>query len=301
MTFTASSAAIHSSLTVKPKVKKENKEGRDGKEKVDDIFSIPMGTIMFVISSSIPFVAFFWALITRHIREDFSGILWCAAASNAMLAISVRISDLSTEIKMRGGPGDKKHSTLASTVSICVLAAMLGIGWTVGASLLTHTISSDLIVPISCLLLLCTKRNHLISDIHPVALAAGASSVWWLTSALYSIFIRGYAMRKGISHFELNVGIFGEENIGIWNSDSIWTPILSFTLMCVPLPAIALGFLRRKGESEDILFILALLSLLPVIAAGCSSIRLLGVMGVVFGSWRCYDVGQKVSDSNKLI
>lgn len=134
-----------------------------------------------------------------------------------------------------------------------------------------------------------------------MALAATAASVWWLTSAMYSIFVRGYAEQIGISHFELNVGIFHEENVSIWNSSSLWYPGLNLLLMFVPLPAIYLGFLRRKGESEDILFILALLSLVPVLAAQCSSIRLLGVTGVIFGSWRCYDVGQKQADSNKLI
>ena len=290
---------------MKPKVKaRDSPNGRDGsvRDKEGGIFNIPVGTWMFVLSASVPFSAFTWAMVTHRVRENIHGILWCSAISNALLAVTVRVSELSKEIKIRGSTGsERKNIGSPASASVCVLAAMLGIGWTAGASVLTHSSSSDLMVPLSCLLLICTRRNMLVVDVHPVALAAAAASTWWFLSAMYSIFIRGYAASYGISHFELNVGIFGDENVGFWNSDSWLYPLLTLVLAMVPLPAIVLGFLRRKGESEDVLFILALLSALPVMTAQCSSVRLLGVMGVAFGSWRCYDVGQKLADSNRLI
>ena len=294
--FTASSVAIHSSITVKPKTK-----GKDGRDTTSSIISL--GTVLFIIFSSIPFAALVFTLATKTGGANLLGILWTSAVSNGLLAMCVRSSELFREVKGRGAVGsDRRNMDInASSASMCVMTAMQGIGWTVGASLLTHSISSDLTVPFSCLLLLCVKRTIFSSNTHPVSLAATAASTWWLLSGLYSIFVKGYAIKVGISHFELNVGIFGEQNISIWNCSSLWYPFMNFILVLVPLPAICLGFLRRKGESEDILFILALFSVVPVLAAQCSSIKLLGIMGVIFGSWRCYDVGKKQSDSDKLI
>lgn len=97
------------------------------------------------------------------------------------------------------------------------------------------------------------------------------------------------------------MGVFGAENVSFWNNDNLWYPSLHILLLLVPLPAIYLGYMRSKGDTEDVLFILALLSVLSVVGSGCSAVRLLGVSGVVFGSWRCYDIGQKQVSSNRLI
>ena len=97
------------------------------------------------------------------------------------------------------------------------------------------------------------------------------------------------------------MGIFGQEDVSIWTNNGFFTPLLNLALAAVPAPALGLGFLRRKGDSEDMMFVLAVLSAISVIGAGCSSVRLLGVTGVVFGFWRCYDLGQKQVQSNRLI
>ena len=120
-------------------------------------------------------------------------------------------------------------------------------------------------------------------------------------SALYSIFVKGYASSVGLHHFELNVGIYNAEKVSVWTADGWWYPVLNFVLLLLPLPAIVLGYLRRKGESEDILFTLAIMSSLAIVASSCASIQLLGVAGVLFGAWRCYDVGVRQADSNRLI
>jgi hypothetical protein len=291
---------VHSILPSKQKKPKKNIE-KSEKNVVSDLAEIPLGTYMFVFSACIPFGAFAWAYIGHSMPENFKGILWTAAVSNALIAISTRVAEVSREIRGLRRNGDKSVGFSVSSASVCMMATVLSICWTVEASILSHSVSSDLTVPLACLLLITTRRNMMFPDIHPVALAAMAASSWWLMSALYSIFVKGFFHNNGFSHFELNVGIFGEENVSFWSNDSMFQPLLNLLLTLVPLPAIALGFIRRKGESEDMLFILALLSSLTVIGASSSSVRLLGVMGVAFGGWRCYDVGQKQGISNKLI
>ena len=263
-----------------------------------------MGTFMFVVAASLPFGGLLWASVMDSMEANMSGLLWVAAVSDAMVAVSTRVAELSREV--RGVKGGWSRSALsaglsASSASVCLLSAVLGIVWTAGASLVTHHVCSDLTVPAACLLLLCTRRNLLINDIHPLALAGYASAIWWYLSASYAIFGRGFADRHGIHNFELNVGIFGSEDVSIWTNDTLFMPMLNVLLAVIPAPAIALGFLRRRGDSEDMLFVMAILSAVSVIGAGCSSVRLLGITGVVFGFWRCYDIGQKHVHSNRLI
>ena len=76
---------------------------------------------------------------------------------------------------------------------------------------------------------------------------------------------------------------------------------MNMALALVPLPAVALGYLRRKGESEDVLIILAVMSCLPIIAGQTSSVRYLGVLGGVWACWRCYDTGAIQKKSDRLI
>jgi hypothetical protein len=286
--FTATSAAIQSSLNSKA-----------GSGSV-------LGMNMFIICACLPFGALLWSSLTGTFFEVSQGIFWCAAVTNASLSIAKRLTQLMREIKVRGaGSGYKKSIAEiredTSSASICLITSSMCVLWTLSSSLLNPSTSSDINVPLSCLTLMCLNRKIRLIEVHPVALAGVAASTWWLVSGVYSIFVKGYATSTGMAHFELNVGIFGDENVSFWNTDGVWYPLMNLALLIIPLPAIALGFMRRKGESEDILFILAIMSLLPVICAQCSSVRLLGVMGTVFGAWRCYDVGVKQADSNRLI
>jgi hypothetical protein len=73
-------------------------------------------------------------------------------------------------------------------------------------------------------------------------------------------------------------------------------------MLIVPLPGIALGVLRRKDDSsEELLFVLAIVSLLPIVGAQVNSIRYLGIVGSLFAAWRCYDIGLTQRNSDRLI
>ena len=162
---------------------------------------------MYVAVASLPFVGIVWASLADTMHANLSGLLWVAAVANSMIAISTRVAELQREV--RGVKGGWSRSLLsaslsASSATVCLLSAVAGIVWTAGASLVTPHVSTDLTVPLACLLLLCTRRNLLVADVHPLALAASAASVWWYLSTLYAILGRGFAARNGIHGFELN-------------------------------------------------------------------------------------------------
>jgi hypothetical protein len=273
-TFAASSAAIHSTTSV-------SHAPRAGEA------SSSSGSFMFVFSACMPAGALAWALVEDTLHEHFVGIFWVAAAVNAMIAISTRAAELSNEIKElkmknAGTLGREGGGFGATSASVCVLSAFLGILWAIGAAMATPHVSSDLAVPAACLLLLCTRRNLIVEDTHPLAIVGAAASLWWTCSALYAVFIKGYSHPYVplFSTFDRGVGLLGEENVSFWTASSSWIPWVNFALTFVPLPAIILGFIRRKGESEEIVFVLAVLSILSIVGAQCMSVRLLGV------SWR---------------
>jgi hypothetical protein len=81
------------------------------------------------------------------------------------------------------------------------------------------------------------------------------------------LYIQGYSS-KYLLNFEINVGVFGVENVSFWNNDTLWFPLLQLLLLLVPLPAVYLGYMKGKDDSEDVMFILALLSVLSVVGSG---------------------------------
>lgn len=201
--FFASSAAIHSGQA--SVATKAGSGGRDSGGSSKE--GAHAGTFMYVAVASLPFVGIVWASLADTMHANLSGLLWVAAVANSMIAISTRVAELQREV--RGVKGGWSRSLLsaslsASSATVCLLSAVAGIVWTAGASLVTSHVSSDLTVPLACLLLLCTRRNLLVADVHPLALAASAASTWWYLSTCYAIFGRGFAARNGIHGFELN-------------------------------------------------------------------------------------------------
>ena len=58
---------------------------------------------------------------------------------------------------------------------------------------------------------------------------------------------------------------------------------------------------QSKRQSEDVLYVLSLLSSLTVILSSLVSLRYLGVLGVTLGAWRAYSIGQVQRKTDSLI
>jgi len=78
-------------------------------------------------------------------------------------------------------------------------------------------------------------------------------------------------------------------------------PALNIALAILPLPAIAVSFLRRKADTEEMVFVLAILSCVSIIGAQCWSVRYLGMNGLMYAAFRCYEVGAIEKAGNRLI
>jgi hypothetical protein len=84
-------------------------------------------------------------------------------------------------------------------------------------------------------------------------------------------------------------------------SPGYWYPCVNLVLLLVPIPAIHIAVRRHKGDSEDMAFMLAVISVLSTAGAHTACIRYLGVMGAVLGGWRCKEINFSNTVSNKLI
>jgi len=98
-------------------------------------------------------------------------------------------------------------------------------------------------------------------------------------------------------------GLFKDEDISIWSSNTPyhWLPILNLLLALIPLPAIIVSYLRRKTDTEDMVFVLAILACVSIVGAQCWSVRYLGMSGLVFAAYRCWEIGAVHSVGNRLI
>jgi len=72
-------------------------------------------------------------------------------------------------------------------------------------------------------------------------------------------------------------------------------------LALVPLPAVFMAFRRSKADTEEMAFVLAVLSCVSVVGAQCWSVRYLGATGLIFAAWRCYEVGAIAKEIVRLI
>jgi len=78
-------------------------------------------------------------------------------------------------------------------------------------------------------------------------------------------------------------------------------PALNVVLALLPLPAIASSFLRRKTDSEDMVFVLAIFSCVSILGAQCWSVRYLGMNGLMYAAYRCYEIGAIHKEVARLI
>ena len=156
-------------------------------------------TLPFLGLSLLPMAALLYTFIAKE-PEHHEGIIWGAFVVNALTAFATRC----TEIGKGGAPASSGQKALSSSAATTVgtMATALAIAWNVLGSLTTPHVDADISVPLSFLLLICTKRNMFVRDTHPLALAAVASACFWLLSIFYSVFIKNFGLDNKPSEFE---------------------------------------------------------------------------------------------------
>lgn len=136
-----------------------------------------------------------------------SGVIWGAFAINAMTAFLTRCAEMagSSQASPKIVPSTTAGPATAVNSSVAVVCAMMtasAIIWNWIGSVTTAHVDADLTVPISFLLLLCTRRNIFVAKAHPLALAVMGCTAFWLCSTFHSVFIRNFGLDSKPSDFE---------------------------------------------------------------------------------------------------
>jgi len=259
-------------------------------------------------------------------------VLWVTVAVNGSMGVVLRLAEIVLEMQeMRNvsteesaDPAASASASASSPVSLrrsaagalvnllCSQCATLCILWTVGLTFISShlVLDSELSVPMSSLALLVTSRGSLdflffaLYAHHPLMYSAVLSAAWWFLLSVHAIFFEGIfgdAASAELYHSATLGGIFHNEVVSFWLSPGWWYPCLNTVLLLVPIPAIYIAFRRNKGDSEDMTFMLAVLSVLSTAGAHIGSIRYLGVLGAVLGGYRCREVNFSNRVSNKLV
>jgi len=241
----------------------------------------------FIMMEILPFITLSYVFYMGKVHEYNMPIIWIAIGINSLLSIITRVIDVIKEIHKQS------HSEKEMYSSISMISAFSGIFWTAILSLTSYEVNSDIAIPLSFTLLLCIKQGLLFDNIPPITICSIFSSLWWFFSGFYSIFFKGY--------YEVNYSKSIAKDISIWTSPTLWYPILNFILLLLPMPSIILGYLNRSNDTEDIHFVLSIVSSLSIIGSQCMVIRLLGIVGLIYSSKRCYDIGKRNKKSRRII
>ena len=263
------------------------------------------GQWLFSVSCVAPPVALALCLLEERLDRDMAGILWVAAAQQATIAMCVALAEHSRELSARGrgrlgleGERSKKDSSRSSAMRSS--AAALGFFWAVLASICTPRALADLNIPLFSLLMLCSKGGVLAKDTHPASISALLSAGWWLFSVFFDVFIRSATdWRWKSSGWWL--GLFRESHVSFAASSSFMVPVVTILLALAPLPAIYCAFMQRRDQSHNFMFVFTIMGGLSILCGSVLNVKLLGLMGIVWGFKRCWEINLWSEEANKRI
>jgi hypothetical protein len=247
-----------------------------------------------------------------------NGILWSALVGSFNMTLSFRAKEIlnflhkdcnsSTVVLLTLFDGDaleySKDSKRTKQMSLVFFNTLVVLMWAMAVMYFQCSdLDFDLFFPLIALLLFCCDSRALPFQWPPIYWWSSICAVWWYGSVFLHVFVMGWGKHhdqfysiNGVSSMPSFMllkphSVFGwDEEISIWTSDSSYLPILNLALSIVPYPTIFIALRRQNGESEEMLFVLTLLSAVAIIGGSVDCVRYLGIMGVLSGGLRCYEI-----------
>jgi hypothetical protein len=256
-----------------------------------------------------PLLFLLWIALDSSEVQHLSGVCFASSLSHILVSSCCRVVEFSRQHDPTYLSRSTNKTIIPFAESVCVICSCAGFFYGLIYSWLSrHAIVFDMMIPVLSLVFSTTTDGAIVNDLPSLGFAALISSLWWMGSALYSLFLKGRDGLQFLQQFESSssiVFLFEDVDISVWNDqDQVigkWITFLHLFLLILPLPGLYLSFLRRPKESEDLMFVLAILGVLSAIISQVWSIRLLGVTCALYSGWRCFDIGKNVRKSDQVI
>lgn len=259
------------------------------------------GSVLLICNVVCPFVIL---AVDFFFTSGFHSMTVCVSTSVVfgIEAIVTRLAIVSHQQALRKRASHKEEFYFGDTVGS--VAALVCFVFAVVSSGANAESKADFVIPAASLVFLTLRSDDDRDAVDPKKVVPLICCVWWSLSAFYAILLKGggenvdifaaYVM-KNSGHWFLYEG-----DISIWSEDNILIALMHLGLMILTLPSIFLAHMNSK-VSEDAMFVLAILSVLPVILSFVWSVRLLGVAGALFGAWSCYSASAAQRKSDMVI
>ena len=262
-----------------------------------------------VFACAVPFFGLLYALSTNVYNIAHSGIVWSAIVGFSTLCLTTRARELYIESSNIIGTNrnnlnriQAKSTRNSIGISVCIPTSILTIFWMCFAIVNTHGLDKDLLIPLSSFTLLCTKPSAILRDTSPIILVGMFCSIFWIGSTIYAVLLKGYGSDPALESFQKSDDWLGlDSDVSIWTNTAVTWPLLNLLQVLAPVPGIISGIYLSYGCTEDVLFVFAILSLVPVFAAQISSLRYLGILGMIFAAGKGYRLTDQQQRSDRLI
>ena len=145
-------------------------------------------------------------------------------------------------------------------------------------------------------------RQVCILDTSSIILVVMFCSIFLIGSTMYAVLLNGYGSDPALESFQKSDDWLGlDSDVSIWTNTAVTWPLLNLIQILAPVPGIISGIYLSYGCTEDVLFVFAILSLVPVFAAQISSLRYLGILGMIFAAGKGYRLTDQQQRSDRLI
>jgi hypothetical protein len=261
-------------------------------------------TALFVVSP----LLFFFSIIIEQADHYLAPLCSASSFSHIVVAVCSRVLEFSRQHDPLYLANAATKSSVPFTESVCVISACVGFLFgAISCWLSRHLVFFDFALPLLSLVFYTTGDGFVVPATPALGVAALVSSLWWIMSAIYSLFLKGHDGLQFLQEFRSSSSsfLFEDVDVSIWNGEDEvvlrWVTLLHVGLLLVALPGVILSFLRRRNESEDLMFVLAVVSLLSAILSQIWSIRLLGLISALYAAWRCHDIGRNIRKGDQTI
>jgi hypothetical protein len=278
------------------------------------------GGWMLAMSASVPVAFTCFAVFSADHEHFLANTFFLNMSIQTGTAVCSRLIDFSKQHDPSTLSSRSSAASSSFAETICMISSVLAFSFGFMHCLFSRHVICDFAVPLLSVVFATSRELGW-------GMSGNISAIYWVLSALYSLFAKDYNGLEFLHEFATPLhgqkGVFADADLSIWSQELseggyAWLTWMHLLLLFLALGPIVMTFFRGAGSSldsrghssqqrgqndgsDDLLFVLSVIAIIPVITAQLWSIRLLGVLGVVFGVSNAYFFNRRQRRSDNVI